>query len=424
MDKITRNLTLKENLDRESVDRHEIRIISTNLETYPARRPSDDSLLIIEITVEDVNDNPPTFQYKNYAVGVSETDNVDKTILTLFATDPDLDDEITYTIVPGSTVATGENLDNVKDTAFEVNPRNGELKLKFQVQPNMKGYFDFEVQATDLVDHTDEASVRIYLVAEANRVTFVFQNDTATVQSVDQQRLAEIFSIAYQATCIIDEIREKLIDGAAQEKLTDLRVHFVSLEHEPIDAKSILLMSTDMAFITDLNYELVKLSLKLQGLPTEAAATPDNPRSMFLEILLIVLSSVLAVLLTSLAVIYFINARSYKRQIKALTESNFGSNSSDINSNIRRLPNALPNTNQFATEQSNPVMSMINSRAKRADMDTQSILSSDESDDFAGLYDSPIFNITKNNDGVTAAAASKNPLGQKLSEDNSTSSYI
>lgn len=40
----------------------------------------------------------------------------------------------------------------------------------------MKGFFDFSVQAKDLVDHTDTATVKIFIVAEFNRVTFVFIN--------------------------------------------------------------------------------------------------------------------------------------------------------------------------------------------------------------------------------------------------------
>lgn len=154
----------------------------------------------------------------------------------------------------------------------------------------------------------------------------------------------------------------------------------------------------------------------MQGIPSETVEKSEVSRSRLLEILLIVLSAVLAALLATLAVVYFMKARSYNRQIKALTDSNFGSKSSEMNSNIKRLPN----TNMFAHEKSNPVMAMNNSKTSRVDLDTQSIISSEDSDDFSGLYDSPIFNISNKNDedGV------KNPLGQKLEIDNNTSSYI
>ena len=238
MDKISRRLSLIKDLDRESVDRHELRIISTNLESYPSRY-SENSLLTVEITVNDVNDNPPTFQYKNYAVGVSEKDNRGKTLLTLFATDPDLDDIVTYYLLTETIVATGENLEQVKNTAFLVNEITGELKLNFELQTNMKGYFEFKVEARDLVDHTDEAFVKIYLVAEANRVTFVFLNDIETVRNADSERLVEIFSNAYKATCVIDDILESTINGLVRQGWTDLRVHFV-LNDVALEAKDIL----------------------------------------------------------------------------------------------------------------------------------------------------------------------------------------
>lgn len=40
----------------------------------------------------------------------------------------------------------------------------------------MAGFFEFNVLAKDLVDHTDTATVKIFIVAESNRVTFVFIN--------------------------------------------------------------------------------------------------------------------------------------------------------------------------------------------------------------------------------------------------------
>jgi hypothetical protein len=201
---------------------------------------SQNSLLIVEITVNDVNDNPPKFQYANYAVGVSEQDNLGKILVTLFALDPDLDDLVTYSLL--SVVATGENLADVKDSAFVVNRLTGALTLNFRVQANMKGFFELEVEARDLVDHTDKASVKIYLVAEANRVTFVFLNEVDSVRGVDQQRLAEIFSSAYEASCIIDEIQATSVDGVAQQRLTDLRVHFVRND-EALEAREILQLS-------------------------------------------------------------------------------------------------------------------------------------------------------------------------------------
>lgn len=241
LDKTTTRLTLKKELDRETVDNHQIRIICTNSENLPARRPTENQILTVDITVNDVNDNPPTFQYTNYAVGVSEKDAIGKTLLTLFATDPDLDDIITYFLLTDTIKTTGENIEDIKDRAFLVNPATGVMTLNFALQAsNMKGFFEFKVEARDLVNHTDQADVKIYLVAEANRVTFMFLNDVETTQAVNQQSLEEIFSAAYGATCVVDEIVKSQIDGLAQDGLTDFRVHFVR-DNQALEASEILL---------------------------------------------------------------------------------------------------------------------------------------------------------------------------------------
>lgn len=200
-----------------------------------------------------------------------------------------------------------------------------------------------------------------------------------------------------------------------QNRLSSKSKSFYYLITETKSLLSVHSKSTEsVAFLTRLNSELMKMSLYLQTIPSETVERADSGRSRFLEILLIILSSVLAVLLASLALLYFMKAQSYNRQIKALTDSAFGSNSSIINSNIQQLPN----TNKFANEHSNPVLTFNHSRASK--VDTQSILSSDDSDDFSGLYDSPLFNVINNND----QGSSRNPLGQNLEHEGSSSSYI
>lgn len=173
-------LSLTKDLDRELVDYHELRIISTNLESYPTTRVAENSYLLVGITVNDVNNKPPRFVQHSYAVGVSEDDNLGKSLITLFAEDPDLNDVVTYYLMTETITTNGENIEEFKESAFIVGEFTGILTLNFKVQPlTMKGFFEFKVQANDLVNHTDEASVKVFLVAEANRVTFVFLNDLA-----------------------------------------------------------------------------------------------------------------------------------------------------------------------------------------------------------------------------------------------------
>lgn len=408
------------------------------MESYPSRRVSENSLLIVDITVNDVNDNPPKFQYPSYAVGVSEDDNPEKVLLTLLAFDPDLDDVISYHLLTDTIVATGDNLEGVKSSAFLVNQVTGALILNFKLQGSMKGFFEFEVQARDLVNHTDEVTVKIYLVAQASRVTFVFFNDLNTVRNVDQQRLSEIFGNAYEAQCVIDAVEGTIIDGAVSEDKTDVIVHFVR-NSEALDASEILQLSlsisiprilmrlsnyfrksSDGAFITKLDAELRTLSLNLQALTKTVIENPESSNGNLLVIILSAVSGILLLLLGGTVAYSCIKKRSYDRQINVLTESNSGSNSTDLNRNI----NSLPNTNIFSNENSNPVMN--NSNLANVDLDTLSIISSD-SDDFAGLHDNKIFNLRSSadaSDDIKNPLAQNNPKRLQQANSESGSSYI
>lgn len=150
--------------------------------------------------------------------------------------------------------------------------------------------------------------------------------------------------------------------------------------------------SSDIVFISELAAALLKISLNLQGVPEELAVKPqtDNTNEI-LQIVLISLSSILAAMLVATLIFHFLRTKRYERLVKALTDTNFGSNSSDLNRQIK----ILPNTNNFSTEKSNPVMNNYN--ASKVPLDTDSIMSSD-SDDFADLISNPIFNISQHVD--------------------------
>ena len=145
-------------------------------------------------------------------------------------------------------------------------------------------------------------------------------------------------------------------------------------------------------FISELAAALLKISLNLQGVPEELAvkSQADNTNGI-LQIVLISLSSVLAAMLIATIIFHFLRTKRYERLVKALTDTNFGSNSTDLNRQIK----ILPNTNNFSAEKSNPVMN--NHNASKVSLDTDSIMSSD-SDDFADLISNPIFNISQHVD--------------------------
>nr|XP_009672244.1 PREDICTED: protocadherin Fat 4-like [Struthio camelus australis] len=91
----TGKLMTMQSLDREMTDSYELKIIVTD-----SGKPSQSASLVLSITVEDVNDNPPVFPQKSYTVAVKENEPP-HVILSATAMDKDIGYNaiIRYTII-------------------------------------------------------------------------------------------------------------------------------------------------------------------------------------------------------------------------------------------------------------------------------------------------------------------------------------
>uniref|UniRef100_A0A182VRC6 Cadherin domain-containing protein n=1 Tax=Anopheles minimus TaxID=112268 RepID=A0A182VRC6_9DIPT len=353
----TNVLRLARMLDREEIPAHEIRVVATNNENGPPASldESSPSVLVVRIKVNDVNDNPPVFQQQFYAAGITTNDRVQKPLFRVYAEDPDEDEIIRYEVVAGSEQAVGENL-STDTLPFRLHPTSGELTLVQKVQPNQKGYYRFTIIAFDKDDtHNDTVEAKVYIVSESNRVTFVFLN---SVEEIDQPDVREFLAIqltaSYGMECNIDDIDQALSDrqeGSSSSALTDVRTHFIQ-DNQAVEASRIQQRSSNRTFVTELKASLRLRNLSLQDVPPpaqEALTEADET----LQIILIVVSAALAVLCVILFVAFFIKIRSLNRQLKALSATDFGSISSELNGKPARN---VPTTNIFSIEGSNPVL--------------------------------------------------------------------
>jgi hypothetical protein len=148
-----------------------------------------------------------------------------------------------------------------------------------------------------------------------------------------------------------------------------------------------------------------ELDLELLKIPRRTEVEPE--KSDFLAISLGIVSGLLGVLLIAGICFHIIKMRNYNRQIKSLSQAPFDPNAFNVKK--------LPTTNIYSKEKSNPAM--VNADFNNLDLDTKSIISQD-SDDFAGLENNPIFDISSKID------APRNPLSQndleKPRKDSST----
>ncbi|XP_051166129.1 cadherin-related tumor suppressor isoform X1 [Leptopilina boulardi] len=80
------------------LDREQVEFYSLNVCARDRGRPPRLGYLLVNVTVLDVNDNPPVFQQSDYVVALNESAPVGTKVLTVHATDKDSDDnsKLTY----------------------------------------------------------------------------------------------------------------------------------------------------------------------------------------------------------------------------------------------------------------------------------------------------------------------------------------
>ncbi|KAK4302799.1 hypothetical protein Pmani_025146 [Petrolisthes manimaculis] len=109
-------VTLMKKLDREKVGHYQLRVGARDLGT-----PSNTAMAQLEVTVVDVNDNPPIFTQDNYTVVVQENRLLGSSLMRLLATDADAD--------PNGAPFTWELITQTTDTSTFTLAQDGSLRL-------------------------------------------------------------------------------------------------------------------------------------------------------------------------------------------------------------------------------------------------------------------------------------------------------
>ncbi|KAK1195439.1 CELR3 protein, partial [Pygoscelis papua] len=161
----TGKLMTKKSLDREMMDSYELKIIATD-----SGKPSQSASLVLSITVEDVNDNPPVFPQKLYSVTVKENEPP-HVILSAVATDEDIGYNaiIHYTII-GETASfrVGELSGNITT----LQPLDYESRSQYTFI--LKAFNPGEPHLQDTANITDMDLLFLVTVEDANEEGPVF----------------------------------------------------------------------------------------------------------------------------------------------------------------------------------------------------------------------------------------------------------
>ncbi|CAJ0938571.1 unnamed protein product [Ranitomeya imitator] len=147
-------LILEKPLDRETQNKHELILTASD-----GGNPVQTGTALINIIINDINDNSPVFTQDVYKVSVRENIPVNSTILQVSASDEDegVNAQITYSF---------SNTEKSIFETFTINPNNGEINIKGQLDYEVSRIHYISVQAMDggglaahakvLIEITDE----------------------------------------------------------------------------------------------------------------------------------------------------------------------------------------------------------------------------------------------------------------------------
>ncbi|XP_029849055.2 cadherin-23 [Ixodes scapularis] len=353
LDLFTHQLSASEVLDREEESNYTL-LVRASDDCFHEPRPvarfdsRDNTLLQVQITVLDVNDNPPRFVSPVFTGGV--TMEADFGVVFMAVRAVDLDDGInslvSYYLVGEIRRTLSEGLESLTGPPFLINHRTGELSLNFYPQRGMKGYFDLTVVANDTQGLQDSARVFIYLLREDQRVRFVLRLTPEEFRD-KMEEFREVLANITGAIVNVDEAKvHENEDGSVDRKKSDLYLHFVNREDN-----SIMEVSTVLTLI-DKNIEFLDKLFKefnvLYSEPADALSDAEREEDQ-MRTWLIGLSVFLSVMLALVISLCLAQRSRYERQLKAATATAFGSRDSALN----RVD--VPNTNQHSVEGSNPI---------------------------------------------------------------------
>ncbi|XP_069619824.1 protocadherin gamma-B1-like isoform X22 [Ranitomeya imitator] len=147
-------LILEKPLDRETQNKHELILTASD-----GGNPVQTGTALINIIINDINDNSPVFTQDVYKVSVRENIPVNSTILQVSASDEDegVNAQITYSFRTTS--------NDILQT-FTINPRNGEIKTKGQIDYEVSRFYEISVQAEDGGGLAAKAKVLIEIIDE------------------------------------------------------------------------------------------------------------------------------------------------------------------------------------------------------------------------------------------------------------------
>ncbi|KAM3963622.1 cadherin-23 [Aphomia sociella] len=356
----THRLSTIKPLDREQKAEYSLTVLATEdcIATPNYQKDVDAvSALRVNVTVNDVNDNPPKFIRKIFTGGVTTEADFGIEFMHVKAVDKDDGDnaKISYYLMGDVKETLTEGLENLAVSPFLVNVDTGAISLNFDPQKGMKGYFDFKVLANDTGGNQDEAHVFIYLLREDQRVRFVLRSHPSEIRDkihVFRERLARVTSSVVN----VDDMRvHENKDGSVDNTKTDLYLHLVNgQDHSVLEVEQVLkIVDKNIEQLDDLFKEFNVLDTQPAEYQPLTAETLSSNQTVFW---LVWTTLFLAVLLVLSIMMCLSQRADYIRRLKAATATAYSSPTpGESDMTIRSSGGRVPNTNKHSTKGSNPI---------------------------------------------------------------------
>ncbi|NXD12804.1 FAT4 protein, partial [Nothocercus nigrocapillus] len=171
-------------LDREATAAYQL-LVQVEDKGEPRRR----GYLQVNVTVQDINDNPPVFSQTLYQARVPEDAPVGASVLQVAAADADegTNADIRYRLEGGD----GSGGEGAASLPFEVDPESGVIRIREPLDYEARQQYSLTVQATDrgvpALSGRAEAVIRLLDVNDNEpRVKFRYFPATSRFASVDE----------------------------------------------------------------------------------------------------------------------------------------------------------------------------------------------------------------------------------------------
>lgn len=228
----------------------------------------------VSVTIKDVNDKAPTFIESSYSAYISERAGLGSTVLTVHAVDPDLNNNLNYSIIEPITATSKSGIQfnntsvfDYKD-AFRINPKTGEITVNKPLKHNLVTTVMITVKAQDLnAEYNNEtqmatADVTFY-IQSFKEIDPVFKNKGWTSER------SEISKFIKEEV----PIGSTLLRLEAEDPITLLPIRFFRLlERDAMNLFEVREGTGEIILTQRLDYESLKtpyLNLTVQALNLE-----------------------------------------------------------------------------------------------------------------------------------------------------------